>query len=581
MKELDKIKEIVASRNFQNFLIFAMPAIILFPFFIGHLLHSDLYFTGYLMNAHDQNIYFGFMKQAQDGYWRLLNLPSNILHPREYIHTLFLLQGLLSRITGIPLVYVHLLSSYCFAVFFGLVIRVLCIKVFKRDIFATLAIAVMLFGSGFGVLGKVYSTVFKHEITVKNMSAFPGDLWMPEMTVWNSICYTPLFIWSYLLIILIYGGIWFGELKKSFYPFIISAVAVLLIALSHSYDLVPLGFISLILLILFRVYNAKQDTCSVEPGKESCGSSFKRIYPYLLTTPVFLGYCLYAIFFLGSMGYQYYVLKNNAGFSVWAAKNVNLAPDFTVILMGFGVLSLGYIEIIIRIVDWGRNRNTVHAECREDEQEDFASKTLLVRFLGWWLVIQTMMLYSPFPFARRFILAIFIPLVIFFILFLKRLSSDRKILPILVTFLLVLTTFLTPLYQLLANSVKVIKGDERYFYSEESVDAYRSLNHGLDDSDVVFASFHQCNNLLRFSPAAMIAGSTQQCSEDVQKSIKSFFEGDDIPLKPFLKDNRVSFIFLNKEDDAIFINKQKSLLDSLDILFENRDFIVYETNTEK
>jgi len=564
MKILHSTKKLIISKQFQNILIFTIPAIILFPFLLGNILHSKLYFTGYLMNAHDQNIYFGFMKQAKDGYLCFLNLPSNIIHPRQYIHTLFLLQGFLSRITNIPLVYVHLLSSYSFAVLFGLTIRVIALKIFQNNIFTSITIAVTMFGSGFGIFGKIYSSIANHEMTVKNMSSFPGDLWMPEMTVWNSICYTPLFIWSYLLIILVYAGIWVGEVKKTFLPFIISATAVFLIALSHSYDLVPLGVISLLLLILFRIYKRQ----------------------WLIELPIFLGYCVYAILFLGAMGYQYYVLTTNAGFTVWASKNVNLAPNFIVILMGFGVLSLGYIECFIRLFNDIKNKNYHIRISKQDLTNTipFDKNPLLVdlltRFICFWLIIQTLMLYSPFPFARRFILAICIPLVICFILFIKRITLKKNHINILLAIALVALTFLTPLYQLLANTVKVVKADKRFYYSPEQLTAYSFMNKGLNSNDVVFATFHESNNLLRFSPAAMLVGSTQQSSEEIQKDVNSLFAGSDLPLVTFLQKNRVSYIFLDKKNDKLFIKKHSAFLKTLSPIFKNNNYIIYAIKKE-
>ena len=565
VKVCNCLKEIAGSSKFQIAIIFIIPAIILLPFLLGHVFHKNLYFTGYLMNSHDQNIYFGFMKQAQDGYWRFLNLPSNIVHPREYIHTLYLLQGLCSRITGIPLVFINLISSYFLAVAFGFTVRLLGGKLFKHGFMVSLFLVLMLSGSGFGIFGKIYCALFKYKITVKNMSSFPGDLWMPEMTVWNSINYTPLFIWSYLLIILIYGGIWFGESKKSFWPLIVSAISVFLIALSHSYDLVPLGFISLGLMILFRIEK-------------------KKILPEL---PVLSGYFLYAVAFLGAMGYQYYVLKTNPGFSVWAKKNVNLSPGFLVILMGYGVLSLGYVELIIKIF----KSRTVRVEIDENKAQNANSANedssnsgnirLLVQFLGLWLLVQTALLYSPFPFARRFILGIFIPLVVFFCFFIQRITRSMKPFSLLLAAFLVLISVLTPIYQLLANTGKVLKADERYFYTPEQLAAYQMMNKGLSDSDVVLASFAESNRLLRFSPAAMIAGSTQQCSEDIRESVKHMFDGDEFDLQPFISNERISYIFINKEKDKKFFERHRSFLMSLKPFFENKDYIIYKIKRDK
>jgi hypothetical protein len=433
-------------------------------------------------------------------------------------------------------------------------IRFTAEKIFKNPIFTTLTIAVTMFGSGLGVFGKIYSTIRHSAMNVKNMSAYPGDLWMPEMTVWNSICYTPLFIWSYLLILLVYGGIWAGEEKKRFTPFLISSGAIFLIALSHSYDLVPLGFISLLLLVLFRIYKKR----------------------WSIELPVFIGYTLYAISLLGSTGYQYYVLKTNPGFAVWASKNINLSPDFIVILMGYGVLSLGYLEGFLYLGGILKERHFFEFKSEDDSSSERSLVDLMMRFLCLWLIIQTLMLYSPFPFARRFVLGIFVPLVIFFIFFIKRITAKGGRVHIITAGVLIVMTFITPAYQVLANTVKVIKGDSRFFYTSEQVDAYSSMDKGLDSSDVVFAAFHESNKLLRFSPAAMLVGSTQQSSEDVQRNVKSLFEcRDDVALIPFLNSNRVSYIFLNKKNDAEFIKKYADLLSGLPVRKENHDFIIY------
>ena len=525
-----------ASGKMQILLILLIPIFILMPYIAGYVFQGEDYFTGYMMNSHDQNIYFSFMKQAEDGHSLFLNLSSDIPHKRQYLHTLFLLTGATSRVLHLPLWLVYLVSAYIFSVVFGFLMLKIMQKFLSKG-WATTGLMILLLGSGFGLFGKIYGFVSGIEITVQNMTKFPCDLWMPSLTVWNSINYTPLFIWSYLLIIVTYVGIWQGEKKESFFPFVFSGVAAALIALSHSYDLVPLGFVSLLILVLYRVQT-------------------KRIFPI----KVFLGYSFYAIFMIGATAYQYYVLKTNPGFSIWAEKNVNLSPNFLVILAGYGLLSLGYVECLLQL-------------------RSYKKISLEIKFLGWWLLLQTSMLYSPFPFSRRFALGIFVPLAIFFVLFLKRIMTKPSMLNFSVCTMLVLATFLTPVYQVAANLAKVAQKDARFFYTQDKLKAFESLDNGLTQTDVILADLDSSNSILRFTPAALCAGSTQQTPEQTIKQVDAIYSGqtdaDSLDIVDFFKEHNVSYIFVDRVNNADFLEKFATYLTTHKVHFENDGYIVY------
>ncbi|OXU16087.1 hypothetical protein [Sedimentisphaera salicampi] len=535
IKNFSKIGEFYSGNKARLLLVLLIPLVLLAPYIAGSLFSGDTFFTGYLMNAHDQNIYYSFMKQAQDGHIRFLNLSCDIPHEREYIHTLFLLLGGISGLLNLPLWLVYLVSKYIFSVLFGFAAWAMLKKVVSGGWITTGLLAVML-GSGFGMFGKIYSFISGIEVSGEAMSSFPGDLWMPEMTVWNSINYTPLFIWSYLLIVLIYGGIYLGEKKESFKPFLVSAGSVFLIGLSHSYDLVPIAFISFALFLLFRFFKSW-------PFKQR----------------VFWGYSAYGVLFLATLLYQYYVLKTNAGFSLWAEKNVNLPPNFIVILMGFGLLSLGYVECILRVFK-------------------FKQMSLELKFMAIWLLLQTALMYSPFAFSRRFILGISVPLAVFFVLFLKRLANTK--LPPKISYtlcgLLLCITFLTPAYQVAANFGKVVIRDSRFFYSQEAYSAYSYISNNLTEEDILLSGIKESNRALRFSSAPVSAGSTQQTPEDVRNKVEVLFSQAGGELDNFVQNRGISHILCNKSEHKAFLNKNLGFLSKNEVVFENNLYIVYE-----
>ncbi|WP_077539367.1 hypothetical protein [Sedimentisphaera cyanobacteriorum] len=535
MDKFSKITEFYSSHKGRLLIILLIPLVLLAPYIAGYLFSGSTFFTGYLMNSHDQNIYYSFMKQAQEGHIRFLNLCCDIPHEREYIHTLFLFLGGVSGLLYLPLGFVYLVSKYVFAVLFGFAAWEMLKKVLTGSWLTTGLLALML-GSGFGLFGKIYSFISGVEVSGETMSSFPGDLWMPEMTIWNSINYTPLFIWSYLLIVLIYGGIYFGEKRESFKPFLLSAISVFLIGLSHSYDLVPIAFISFSLFLLFRICKA-----------------------WRFRMRVFWGYFTYGVLFLASLIYQYYVLKTNSGFSLWAEKNVNLPPNFLVILAGFGLLSLGYIECIVRL-------------------PKFKQMGIELKFLSIWLLLQTALMYSPFDFSRRFILGICVPLAVFFVLFLKRLAKTK--LPPKLTYplcgLLLCITFLTPAYQVAANFGKVYIKDARFFYTQDAFEAYSFISENLTEDDVLLSGIKESNRALRFSSAPVVAGSTQQTPEAVRRETEILFSEAREGLKDFARQRAVTHILVNKNEQGRFISVNENFLDNSETLFENDSYIFCE-----
>ena len=151
------------------------------------------------------------------------------------------------------------------------------------------------------------------------------------------------------------------------------------------------------------------------------------------------------------------------------------------ILAGFGVLSLGYIEILLMIF------------------VDRKKLDIPAKILGFWLVFQTILLYSPFPFSRRFILGIIIPLAVFFTFFLIRLWR-RGIPSKICATILLLAVPLTFVYQTAANAGKFAARDSRYFYGKSATEAYSAMS-SLKQNDVVMGSLEESNCIMRFCPA--------------------------------------------------------------------------------
>ncbi len=533
MDDLKKIKDKIGIWGLALSLILPLP--ILLPQIAG-LFCSSHYFTGCFENIHDQNIYFSFIRQARDGEYFFINAPCHIPHNHEYVNFTFLLVGLLSRFSGASMELSYIFSDYIFSVAACLCLFVLFAAVFEKKLPIALGVCFAWFGAGFGLFYKIYAALKGISIDKMNMTFLSGDLWMPEMTLWHSCAYSPLFIASYLMLLLIYGGIYFAESKRSFIPLLIASFAVFYLALSHSYHIVPVSMISLFIFLYFR-WEKRQAI------PEWC---------------LLAGYVLFAASLLSGTFYQYYVLKNNPGFSIWAAQNINKSPPFYTILAGFGVMALGYIEAFIAV---SKERKT---------------SGHLLKILAFWLFFQTILLYSPFAFARRFILGIAIPLSVFFSLFIFRIWALGKMQKLLALFLVCLLP-ITFLYQSAANCGKLLSKDSRYFYSKSASDAYKFLSE-MPESEILMGSLEESNRIMRFSPLRMICASTQQSAPGMREAVENAFalKTDDALLDSFMKENNVRYLFLNKKDHSDFISSRTEFLNGKKLIFENNSHLIYE-----
>ncbi len=522
----------LSSKQIGYWLACILPFLTLLPYFIGYLFQDKMYFTGYLGQPEDQNIYFGFIKQAQEGYWRFLNPAYHLEHPRQYIHTLFLLIGFTAKYSHFPTWAVYLAFKYLFELLFAFCFLHLTRLLKWDDLKTNLGMILILWGGGFGIFGRIIAILHGiKEFDAVSLSGYPVDLWIPMMSVWRSSFYTPLFIWSTLLILAVYLYLWKGEEKNSLRYYMVAAFCIFLLGLSHSYDMVPLFFVTLFLFAVQRL-------CVHSP----------------LTCKKLLGYGIFKFSFLATLFYQYYVLTYNPGFSCWKDQNVNITPHFFSILLGFGFLSFGYLECLIRLF---KEKNLSHLE----------------KVLAFWLFFQTVLLYSPIAFNRQFLLGIAIPLTLFFVQFLVRISQRF----VKMALFMLIISLLSPTAQLLFNVHKILIKEKAYFYTPEQVEAYKALN--LDSSKLLLSSLKESNRLLRFSSSRMVLASFQQSDKSLSLKVKRIFgevpSDIDQDLISFLNELSVDVLFLDKEEHRKLIEKYLQHFSNFKVYFENSRYIAY------
>jgi hypothetical protein len=140
----------------------------------------------------DSLAYLAWERQAAGGAWLFSMKYTAIPHAPFLFQPFFLLVGLLSRITGLPLPIVNLLAKAIGTVLF-VAVWFRFIRVFRlRQAEATWATAMMVFASGMGGWIALFSS---------NAASVSADLWLVDLNTYWSLLWNPLFPFSMALIL--------------------------------------------------------------------------------------------------------------------------------------------------------------------------------------------------------------------------------------------------------------------------------------------------------------------------------------------------------------------------------------------
>lgn len=147
-------------------------------------------FLGLTHNIDDGAVYLSWMRQAADGHFFIRNLFTNDPQPAKAFNVLFLLMGLVARVTGFPLIWVfHLFRvGLCVALIF-IVHRFACLFI-NRPEHARLLVPLVGLSAGVGWL-----------VQGGGPPTGPVDVWQPEAITFLSVYLNPLFLAGLILMV--------------------------------------------------------------------------------------------------------------------------------------------------------------------------------------------------------------------------------------------------------------------------------------------------------------------------------------------------------------------------------------------
>lgn len=169
-------------------------------------------------NSVDMYQYLSWVRQAADGKWLLKDLYTTEPHSPALFHPLFLLMGVLARITsaGMATVYHTVRAALAFllvpALYWtaGVFVRSRQTRVWT--------FLFMLAASGLGISGR------------------GADVLMPELSALLSATYFPLFVAASLLTALVLGHLWLAVARDSSRHAVVAGLLTLLLSLIHIHE---------------------------------------------------------------------------------------------------------------------------------------------------------------------------------------------------------------------------------------------------------------------------------------------------------------------------------------------------------
>ncbi|MGE5041342.1 MAG: hypothetical protein ACM3IJ_00375 [Candidatus Levyibacteriota bacterium] len=480
------------------------------PIVVGYATQKDglKYLGRRSVNSQDVYTYVAFIEQARQGRILFENLYMPEKQSPSLIRPSYLFIGTIARLTGISSIFAYHLFRVLFSFLFCGVLYFFLKRFFEKDRDRLVAFTVILTSAGIGGL-------------IVGMAPNSSDLWIPESITFLSMAEAPHFILSQMLMLLGFMAYLLGTEKKRFRFYILSAGCFLLLALEHPFNLFVTGVVVGILVIYQFLYSKAEKA------------------------EVFLGSGLILLVTALGIFYQWLGTVSDPILKSWMAGSSLPSPQGHNYLYGYGLL------IIFALFG-------VEKALRERK---FQYVLLLV-----WLAAGAVLLYSPFPFQRRFSEGLHIPLAIFAatgILMASTLAARfsikvaQRYVFYIALGLVLLVLAITPVLQV-ANDISIISSDspQGYYYHllSAEVEAINYLGQVTTPKDIILSNWFYGNVIPGMIGRKVYLGHKVQTpffDKKVEAMNKFLLEADPKKAEMFIRQAGFTYIFLGKNDTML------------------------------
>jgi hypothetical protein len=306
----------------------AVMLVTLVPYLIGANMSNGRIFMWLGYNLDDGCVYLSWMRQAQEGSWRVFNLFTTDPQHGMALNPLFLVLGRVASLTGLPLIAVYHGARMLFGVGLLALVWEFIRQTIADDRARKLAFLFVCFSSGLGWLPNWWDVIGTET---------PIDKWQPEAITFLSLYLNPLFLCAMILqvgiVALLLRGMQTGKARYA----LAAGVCGFVLGLTHSYDIITMAAIWLGYLVVQTVVVLRQGKAhGVDAGRNArtaLGRSWlQALLASILTFPAVL--------------YVYIQYVTEKVFHE-RANSLTLSPPLAWIILGYGLtLALAIAGVI-------------------------------------------------------------------------------------------------------------------------------------------------------------------------------------------------------------------------------------------
>lgn len=458
------------------------------------------------LNSQDTPTYFSFIEEAKQGDFLFQNLYTTEKPAPRFFRPSYLLIGKTAQVLRLPNPWAFHLFRLLFGVAFFVTAYFFFSFFFAKETQRLLALIILAFSSGLGFV-------------LEKFIPQSTDLWVPEANTFLTLSDSPHFVLSQTLMLLVFTSFLWALKKPRPLAILLGGGAAFLLAFEHPF---ALAIIYLTFGLLFVTYLSWQNKIP---------KSFLKIGAVLLL-PSILGVI-----------YYFFLLKNPV-MAAWSKQNVMPSPSFLSYLSGFGLLLPLAVLGILPLLKIGEE------------------KSLL---LLSWILATGLLLYSPFPFQRRFVEGAHLPLTVLatfglgsllFALesFFKKAQLRLPLWRPVFLALLILLLSLTNIKNLLRDRqvFSADKPDAYYYYLlKGEAKGFFWLRENVAADKIILASWFYGNLIPGFTGRRVFLGHQVQTIDFEKKRafLDAFFSQlTDEERQNFLRQEKIDYLFFGKDD---------------------------------
>ncbi len=365
---------------------FALAVMVLtcLPYLYGLLIRPDAaYYSGFLTNPDEHNVYLSYMKQAQENAFFMVDPFTSESQQGRVINLFFLALGRSAGIKHIPLALEYHLARIICGWLLLMAIYCLGAQAITTIWGRQLSLWLAAFASGFGWLYHA-GPGQPHPID------YGSGLVMPEAITFLTLLLNPLFCFSVFLMIAAIGfgahAFSSGRTRSA----VLAGVAALILGNIHTYDVIPVA-------VVLAAYLA------VLVARRRSGGDL-RAQQVLATAG------LIALIASPSLFYQWWLLRSGeVTLAIKTAETPVHSPEPIFLALGLGLPLLLAILGLWRAIRVGSDT---------------------ARVLALWLVLGFALVYAPVPFQRKLAQGIQVPAVLLAVLSIEWLARRFSALPL-------------------------------------------------------------------------------------------------------------------------------------------------------